>query len=110
MSNMVRNTANAVWHPIHKAAQGPTWPSTCFSVRTIQIQDSAPMPTSLSHRPPLVAPHARIRPLAMSIALAFAGSAAHGQAAAPADAASGAEAGKLQTVTVTAQRITEDVK
>jgi iron complex outermembrane recepter protein len=68
------------------------------------------MPTSASHRAPAAAPYARVRPLAMSIALAFAGSAAHGQAAAPAQAASAAEAGKLQTVTVTAQRITEDVK
>ena len=55
-------------------------------------------------------PHSRVKPLAMLIALAFAGTAAHGQAAAPADAASAAEAGKLQTVTVTAERITEDVK
>jgi len=68
------------------------------------------MPTSVSHRTLAVAPYARVRPLAMSIALAFGGTAAHGQAAAPAQAASGAEAGKLQTVTVTAQRITEDVK
>src|SRR5579862_10054393 len=57
-----------------------------------------------------ITPQARVKPLAMLIALAFAGTAAHGQAAAPADAASAAEAGKLQTVTVTAERITEDVK
>ncbi|MCK9686237.1 TonB-dependent receptor [Scleromatobacter humisilvae] len=55
-------------------------------------------------------PHSPVKPLAMLIALAFAGTAAHGQAVAPADAASAAEAGKLQTVTVTAERITEDVK
>jgi len=53
---------------------------------------------------------AQLKPLSLLIALAFAGNAAHGQAAAPADAASAAEAGKLQTVTVTAERITEDVK
>ena len=52
----------------------------------------------------------RVKPLSLLIALGFAGTAAHGQAAAPADAASAAEAGKLQTVTVTAQRITEDAK
>jgi iron complex outermembrane receptor protein len=49
-------------------------------------------------------------PLSLVIALAFAGQAAHGQTAAPADAASAAEAGKLQTITVTAQRVVEDVK
>jgi len=48
-------------------------------------------------------------PLSLFIALAFSG-AAHGQAAAPAQAASATEAGKLQSVTVTAQRITEDVR
>ena len=53
---------------------------------------------------------AALKPLSLLIALAFAGSAAHGQATAPADAASAAEAGKLMTVTVTAQRITEDAK
>jgi iron complex outermembrane receptor protein len=52
----------------------------------------------------------RIKPLSLAVALAFAGSAAHGQAAAPADAASTPEAGKLMTVTVTAQRIVEDAK
>ncbi len=51
-----------------------------------------------------------VKPLSLSIALAFAASAAHGQAAAPADAASASEAGKLQTVTVTAQRVTEDAR
>ncbi len=60
--------------------------------------------------PRSLAPHAQVKPLPMLIALAFAAGAAHGQAAAPADAASSAEAGKLQTVTVTAERITEDVK
>ena len=56
----------------------------------------------MSHRPSL---------LSLSIALAFAAGASHAQSAAPADAAaSGAEAGKLQTVTVTAQRVTEDAK
>ena len=54
--------------------------------------------------------HSQVKPLSLLIALAFAGTAAHGQAAAPADAASAAEAGKLQTVTVTAERITEDVR
>jgi iron complex outermembrane receptor protein len=53
---------------------------------------------------------AQAKPLSLLIALAFAGSAAHGQATAPADAASAPEAGKLQSVTVTAQRITEDAK
>ena len=52
----------------------------------------------------------RLTPLSLSIALAFAGGAVHAQSAAPSDAASAAEAGKLQTVTVTAQRVTEDVK
>ena len=52
----------------------------------------------------------RSSPLSLSIALAFAAGASHAQSAAPADAASGAEAGKLQTVTVTAQRVTEDAK
>ena len=55
-------------------------------------------------------PHAPLKTLSLSIALAFAGSAAHGQAAAPAEAASASEAGKLQTITVTAQRVVEDVK
>ena len=49
-------------------------------------------------------------PLSLLIALAFAGQAAQAQTAAPADAASGAEAGKLQTITVTAQRVVEDVR
>ncbi len=64
-----------------------------------------------AHRP--IRSHASsraVKPLSLSIALAFAASAAHGQAAAPADAASASEAGKLQTVTVTAQRVTEDAK
>ncbi len=56
------------------------------------------------------APRARIKPLSLLIALAFAGTAAHGQAAAPAGAASAPEAGKLMTVTVTAQRVTEEAK
>jgi len=58
---------------------------------------------------PATRPMTPLKPLPLFIALAFAGT-AHGQAAAPADAASAAEAGKLQTITVTAQRITEDVK
>jgi len=49
-------------------------------------------------------------PLSLVIALAFAGQAAHAQSAAPADAASAPEAGKLQTITVTAQRLVEDVR
>ena len=59
------------------------------------------------HATPL---HAAVKPLSLLIGLAFAAGAAHGQAAAPADAASTPEAGKLMTVTVTAQRITEDAK
>src|ERR1700744_444488 len=55
-------------------------------------------------------PRSRVKPLSLLIALAFAGTAAHGQAAAPADAASAPEAGKLQSVTVTAERITEDAR
>jgi iron complex outermembrane receptor protein len=50
-----------------------------------------------------------VKPLSMLISLAFAG-AAHGQAAVAADAASAVEAGKLQTITVTAQRVTEDAR
>ena len=53
---------------------------------------------------------ATAKPLSLLVGLAFAGSAAHGQATAPAETASAPEAGKLQTVTVTAQRITEDAK
>ncbi|MEO5689722.1 MAG: TonB-dependent receptor [Burkholderiaceae bacterium] len=53
---------------------------------------------------------ASVKPLSLLIALAFSGTAAHGQAAAPADAASAPEAGKLVTVTVTAQRVTEDAR
>jgi len=55
-------------------------------------------------------PLLRRTPLSLSLALAFAGGAASAQSAAPADAASAPEAGKLQTVTVTAQRVTEDAK
>ncbi|MEP6505652.1 MAG: Plug domain-containing protein, partial [Betaproteobacteria bacterium] len=49
------------------------------------------------------------RPLALLIGLAGAGG-AFAQAAAPAAPASAAEAGKLQSVTVTAQRVVEDAK
>jgi iron complex outermembrane recepter protein len=52
----------------------------------------------------------RLKPLSLSIALAFAGIQAHAQSVAPADAASAAESGKLQAVTVTAQRVAEDAK
>ena len=55
-------------------------------------------------------PRSPVKPLSLLVALAFAGTAAHGQAATPADAASAPEAGKLQTVTVTAERITEDAR
>jgi iron complex outermembrane receptor protein len=58
---------------------------------------------------PAARPTLSHKPLSLMISLAFAG-AAHGQAAAPADAASAADAGKLQTITVTAQRITEDIR
>jgi iron complex outermembrane receptor protein len=58
---------------------------------------------------PAMRPTMPLKPLSLLLLLAFAG-AAHAQAAAPADAASAAEAGKLQTITVTAQRITEDVR
>jgi len=68
------------------------------------------MPPIVSCRPTPCAARTPVKPLALSIALAFAGAAAHGQAVAPAEPASAGEAGKLQTVTVTAQRITEDVK
>ena len=70
------------------------------------------MTTRLSSRPGTRSIRLRspVKPLSLLIGLAFAGSAAHGQATAPADAASAAEAGKLQTVTVTAQRVTEDAK
>ncbi|HEY8977370.1 MAG TPA: TonB-dependent receptor [Burkholderiaceae bacterium] len=58
---------------------------------------------------PAMRPTMPLKPLSLVLLLAFA-RAAHAQAAAPADAASAAEAGKLQTITVTAQRITEDVR
>jgi iron complex outermembrane receptor protein len=64
--------------------------------------------THMAARP--VSLRSQVKPLSLAVALAFAGSAAHGQAAAPADAASAPEAGKLTTVTVTAQRVTEDAK
>ena len=67
-------------------------------------------PLSIRQAARSTSPRAELKPLALLIALAFAGSAAHGQAAAPADAASAAEAGKLQTVTVTAERVTEDAR
>lgn len=70
------------------------------------------MTTRISTHPAArpVSLHTRVKPLSLAIALAFAGSAAHGQAAAPAAAASAPEAGKLTTVIVTAQRATEDAK
>jgi iron complex outermembrane receptor protein len=65
-----------------------------------------------AHRPAGSRSHrgSSIKPLSLSIALAFAGNAAHAQAAAPADATSAAEVGKLQSVTVTAQRVSEDAR
>ncbi len=70
------------------------------------------MTTRISTHPAArpVSLRSQVKPLSLAVALAFAGSAAHGQAAAPADAASAPEAGKLTTVTVTAQRVTEDAR
>ncbi len=78
-----------------------------------QNQDSSQMTTRFQSRPTsrtTLAPQVRVTPLSLLIALAFAGTAAHGQAVAPDAPASAAEAGKLQTVTVTAQRTVEDAK
>ena len=83
-----------------------------YGAHTQIFRISVPMTTRTSIRSALrpTTLHAPLKPLSLLIALAFAGTAAHGQAAAPADAASAAEAGKLQTITVTAQRVVEDVK
>jgi iron complex outermembrane receptor protein len=53
---------------------------------------------------------AAVKPLPLLISLAFAGGSALAQTAAPAPAASAPEAGKLQSVTVTAERTVEDAK
>ncbi|HYP34226.1 MAG TPA: TonB-dependent receptor [Burkholderiaceae bacterium] len=66
--------------------------------------------TTIRPAPRRLQPPARVKPVSLLVALAFAGTAAHGQTAAPADAASSVEAGKLQTITVTAQRVTEDIR
>jgi iron complex outermembrane receptor protein len=63
-----------------------------------------------SHRLPTPTPRFALRPLPMLVALAFTGL-ARAQGAAPADAAPAApDAGRLQTVTVTAEHVVENVK